>query len=73
MTEVSQMTWDDIGCGFGDSLQVTTVDGKLFAGVLVDFEIDFDGSYGGDSISLKTDEHVSLSFPEKDIAEIKPL
>ena len=50
------MTWDDIGCGFGDSLQVTTVDGKLFAGVLVDFEIDFDGSYGGDSISLKTDE-----------------
>lgn len=69
---VCLMKWSDIGCGYGDSLTVKTSDGASYSGILVDFEIDYDGSYGGDSISLRIPEFqgVTVSFPESDIEEI---
>ncbi len=67
------MTWDDIGGDYGDTLTVITTDGRSFTGTLVDFEVDFDGSYGGDSISLDIEGSIPIAFKEDVIAEIRPL
>ncbi len=67
------MTWDDIGCGYGEMLTVTTKRGNTYTGVLIDFELAEDGNLGEDSISLKTDGIPSITFPESTIAEIMPL
>lgn len=67
------MTWDDIGCGYGEMLTVTTKRGGTYTGILIDFELAEDGNLGEDSISLKTDEIPSITFPESTIAEIRPL
>ena len=67
------LSFDDVGCDYGDRLEVVCSDGSRFAGMFVDLEIDFDGSYGGDSVSLRLDDGHYMSFPEKDIAKMEPV
>lgn len=66
------MTWDDIGGDYGEMLTVITTDGRSFTGILIDFEVDFDGSCGEDSITLDIEGSIPLSFKESGIAEIRP-
>lgn len=67
------MKWDDVGCGYGEMLSVTTKRGITYTGILIDFEFAEDGNLGEDAISLETDEIPSITFPESTIAEIRPL
>lgn len=67
------ITFDDIGCDFGERLAVECANGLRFSGNLVDFEADFDGSLGGDSISLRTDEGFLATFSEHEIKRIVQL
>lgn len=66
------MNWDNIGCDYGEELTVVTVDGRSFTGILTDFEIDFDGSLGGDCICLDIDGRPPTEFNESAIAEMYP-
>lgn len=67
------MTFDDIGCGYGRTIIVTCNDGESFEGIFVDLEIDYDGSYGGDSVEIAMEDGRLMSFMESDIKEIKPV
>lgn len=69
------LTWEDIGCGYGDYLTVIEKDGTSITGALVDFEMDYeDGSLGGDSITVQPKGSTfSWSINEHDIASIQPL
>lgn len=66
------ITWDDIGCSYGDRLTVVTRDGKRYHGVLVDYDPDYAGDDGGDSISIRTDTVPSIAFFESEILEMIP-
>lgn len=67
------LTWEDIGCGYGEALTVETVDGKTFTGMLVDFEWDFDNDRGEDCISLEMpSSRVCISFYESEIKSMTP-
>ena len=66
------ITWDDIGCSYGDHLTVMTRDGKRYRGVLVDYDPDYVGDDGGDSISIRTDAVPSIAFFESEILEMIP-
>lgn len=72
MKGANPMTWDDVGCDFGERLSVLCGDGRTFTGLLVDFEVDFDGTYGGDSVSLRLDDGRCVSFCESEIANMTP-
>ena len=67
------LNFDDVGCDYGNRVRITCKDGVAFTGWFVDFEIDYDGSYGGDSVSLRFDSKAYMSFPEADIAKMEPL
>lgn len=60
------MTFDEIKCEFGDHIMLTTTSGKVIEGILSDIEWDFDGSLGGDWVTVKLDgpEYVSLNQDE---------
>lgn len=70
---MSRTTFDDIGCDFGERLSVECSDGETFEGKLVDFDIDFDGSFGGDSVSLRLGDGRCASFIEHDIVKMVPV
>ena len=67
------LSFDDVGCDYGDRLKITCIDGKEYVGWFVDLEIDYDGSYGEDSVSLKMDDRGYVSFPEAEIVSMEPL
>lgn len=67
------ITWDDIGCDYGEQITVVTISGKRFTGMLVDFETDYDGEDGGDSISVKTPDGATIGFKESTIAKMIPV
>lgn len=67
------MTFDDVGCDYGHMIEVVCKDGASFVGVFVDLEIDYDGSYGGDSVGIELEDGHYLSFMEEDIQEINPV
>lgn len=71
--EVSQMTFDKIEFDYGDMIMVRCTDGNSFSGMLVDIDIDYDGSYGYDSIGIKFDDGSCLSFMDRDVLEISYL
>ena len=73
MKVVSLMTFDDVGCDYGHMIEVVCKDGASFVGVFVDLEIDYDGSYGGDSVGIELEDGHYLSFMEEDIQEINPV
>ena len=56
---------------YGDLVRLTCVDGSVFEGVIVDIEIDYDGSFMGDSVELRLEEGSFLSFLKDDIALIE--
>ena len=67
------LDFDDVGCDYGNRLRITCKDGAEFVGWFVDLEIDYDGSYGGDSVTLRFDGRDYVSFPEADIAKMEPI
>lgn len=73
MKVVNPMTFDDVGCDYGHMIEVACKDGTSFIGMFVDLGIDYDGSYGGDSIEIKLENGNYLSFMEEDIREINPV
>ena len=63
--------FSDFEFEYGNLVRLTCVDGSVFEGVIVDIEIDYDGSFMGDSVELRLEEGSLLSFLKDDIALIE--
>jgi hypothetical protein len=63
--------FSDFEFEYGNLVRLTCVDGNVFEGVIVDIEIDYDGSFMGDSVELRLEDGSLLSFLENDVALIE--
>ena len=63
--------FSDFEFDYGDFVRLRCADGNVFEGMVVDIEIDYDGSLMGDSIELRLEDGSLLSFLEDDVVLIK--
>lgn len=64
------MDFDSMKCDLGDFVVLTDDRGDKYEGELSDIEWDFDGSEGGDSVTLLLEDGEYISFKQDEVVSI---
>lgn len=64
------MDFDSMRCDLGDMVALTDDRGDEYKGTLSDIEWDFDGSEGGDSVTLLLEDGEYISFMQDEVVSI---